>query len=197
MFSFGTVTPLDRVASLVYCTWDFLAAELRGGVMDLQDPVPRRLLPPAVSGHKLPVLKTLHGVVKQPRGKHTGTTWFDHIQTTHWKDTEVEMFLPSWSWEATGAGRLFFKFRSSTNTPGSTNQRLQLISGLMIGRISCVIARRKHWCVECERERNSTEGEVHLLASSWDLVPEGDVRLIDRSPRRGCVMVMRTTTCSR
>ena len=29
------------------------------------------------------------------------------------------------------------------------------------------------------------------------MVPEGEVRLIDRSPRRGCVIVIRTTTCSR
>ena len=40
-------------------TWDFLAPELRQRVVDLQDPVPGRLLSPAVGGHELPVLKAL------------------------------------------------------------------------------------------------------------------------------------------
>lgn len=37
----------------------------------------------------------------------------------------------------------------------------------------------------------------YLLARSCDLVPAGEMRLIWRSPRRGCEMLSRTTTCSK
>lgn len=37
----------------------------------------------------------------------------------------------------------------------------------------------------------------YRMARSWDLVPEGEVKVMDRSPRCGCVIVMRRITCSR
>lgn len=141
------------MASLVYCTWDFLAAELRGRVMDLQDPVPSRLLPPAVSGHKLPVLKTLHGVVKQPRGDHKSTTLFPTREKPHGSTTVVEtcrpvIFKP-------GPGEPQGCAGSSYSGPVPTHL-VKLFNGLMIRRNKCVSAGmeqafmpgvKKPWCV--------------------------------------------------
>lgn len=105
--------------------------------MDLQDPVPGRFLPPAVSGHELPVLKALHGVVKQPRGDHKSTTLFPTREKPHGSTTVVEtcrpvIFKP-------GPGEPQGCAGSSYSGPVPTHL-VKLFNGLMIRRNKCVSA---------------------------------------------------------
>lgn len=50
---------------------EFSGVSLLGGsILDFQSPLPCCLLPPAVSRHEFPVLKSLCGVVKRPKPQH-------------------------------------------------------------------------------------------------------------------------------
>lgn len=50
---------------------EFSAVSLqRGSIQDFQSPLPCCLLPPAVSCHEFPVLKSIGGVVQRPKPQH-------------------------------------------------------------------------------------------------------------------------------
>lgn len=161
-------------------------AHLGWRVVDLQGPLARRPLPPAVHGHELPALEAFIGVVKHPAMvmPHTKKCDFEccilsekvdglKSQTEDFRDPHMHIPLHK--------APLQLKPARASHLPPKTQENLHHPA--------------KGGC--CPAHTHPGSGCSHLLARSCDRVPAGEMRLIWRSPRRGWAMLSRTTTCSR
>lgn len=47
-------------------TWSLEVPQLRGSVINFQNPVTSSLFSPAMNGHEFPIFKSFHGMIKKP-----------------------------------------------------------------------------------------------------------------------------------